>query len=42
MWDTGWRTTLSKDGDHYMKAAYRVGTSMDEGAMHTASAKKVK
>lgn len=40
-WTTGWTTRLRMDGDRYTKSAYRVGTSMDEGPTHTASAEKV-
>lgn len=40
-WTTGWTTKLSKDGDTYMKSAYRPGTTMTDAPTQTGSAEKI-
>ena len=40
-WTTGWTTKLSKDGDQYIKSAYRPLTPMEDGPTHTGPAEKV-
>src|SRR5690242_13605012 len=38
-WTTGWKTKITKEGDHYKKTAYKEGES---GAEDKAEAEKVK
>ena len=40
-WSTGWTTKISKDGDHYKKAAYRAGAPMKDGPTHTTGVEKI-
>ncbi len=40
-WSTGWTTKLSKDGDTYIKSAYRPGTQIEDGPTHKGPAEKV-
>ena len=40
-WTTGWTTKLSKNGDRYIKSAYRPGTPMENGPTHTGEAEKI-
>jgi len=38
-WTTGWKTKITKEGDHYKKTAYKEGES---GAEEKSEAEKVK
>ena len=40
-WSTGWTTKLSKDGDTYIKSAYRPGTPIEDGPTHKGPAEKI-
>jgi hypothetical protein len=39
-WKTGWTTRISREGDHYVKAAYKSGVSLSDKPTNTSSAVK--
>ena len=39
-WTTGWTTRIEKKGDHYVKTAFKPGTSMTDTPTNTSSAVK--
>jgi len=41
-WRTGWTTKITKDGDHYKKAAFRPDQPPDSPPANTSDAEKVK
>jgi len=41
-WKTGWMTKITKDGDHYKKAAFGKGQALDAPPANTSNAEKVK
>jgi hypothetical protein len=41
IWNTGWTTKISKDGDNYTKTAFKKGEAMDKPA-NSSAAEKVK
>ncbi|HEY8084962.1 MAG TPA: glycoside hydrolase family 43 C-terminal domain-containing protein [Methylophilaceae bacterium] len=41
-WTTGWTTIISKDGDHYSKAAFKPGAKLTDKPTNTSSAVKKK
>ena len=41
-WKTGWTTKITKDGDHYKKAAFGKGQPLDGPPANTSEAEKVK
>ena len=41
-WNTGWTTKITKDGDHYKKAAFGKGQPLDGPPANTSDAEKVK
>ena len=41
-WATGWTTKINKEGDHYVKAAYRKGQSLSAPPANTSDAQKAK
>ena len=41
-WDTQWVTVIVKQGDHYMKQAYKPGASLADPPADTSRAKKKK
>lgn len=40
-WDTGWTTKLSKDGNKYIKSAFKKGEPVDGKPTNTSIAEKV-
>ena len=41
-WKTGWTTKITKDGDHYKKAAFGKGQPLDGPPANSSDAEKVK
>ena len=41
-WKTGWTTKITKEGDHYKKAAFGKGQPADGPPANTSDAEKVK
>jgi hypothetical protein len=41
-WDTGWTTKISKEGDHYVKAAFKKGEPLNGKPTNTSEAEKAK
>jgi hypothetical protein len=41
-WNTGWTTKITKEGDRYIKAAYRKGQSLAATPTNTSEAEKAK
>jgi hypothetical protein len=41
-WKTGWTTKITKQGDQYVKAAYRKGQSLTAPPANTSDAEKAK
>jgi hypothetical protein len=41
-WKTAWTTKITKDGDHYKKAAFGKGQPLDGPPANTSDAEKVK
>lgn len=41
-WDTGWTTRIAKDGDKYVKTAFKPGASLSDTPTNTSEAKKKK
>ena len=39
-WKSGWTTKISKENDHYVKAAYRKGQSLSDPPANTSPAEK--
>ena len=39
-WNTGWTTRISKQGDKYVKTAFKPGTSVTDTPADTSEAKK--
>lgn len=39
-WNTGWTTRIVKHGNHYMKEAFKPGTSLTDKPTNTSGAKK--
>ncbi len=39
-WTTGWTTKITKEGDHYVKAAYTKGTPLDGPPTNKSDAQK--
>jgi hypothetical protein len=39
-WTTGWTTKITKEGDHYVKAAYKKGQSLDGPPTSKSDAQK--
>ena len=41
-WNTGWTTKISKEGDHYVKAAFKKGEPLNGKPTNTSEAEKAK
>ncbi len=41
-WNTGWTTKITKEGDRYIKTAYRKGQSLAASPANTSDAEKAK
>ncbi|MGB8275031.1 MAG: hypothetical protein WCF16_07140 [Alphaproteobacteria bacterium] len=41
-WNTGWKTKIAKEGDKYVKTAYKPGTSFSDPPANTSPAVKGK
>jgi hypothetical protein len=41
-WNTGWTTKITKDGNRYIKSAYRKGQSLSAAPANTSDAEKTK
>jgi hypothetical protein len=41
-WNTGWTTKITKQGDQYVKEAYRKGQSLTTAPTNTSDAEKAK
>jgi hypothetical protein len=39
-WITGWTTKITKQGDHYVKAAFKIGTPLDGPPTNKSDAQK--
>lgn len=39
-WKTGWTTRISKQGDHYLKTAFKPGLSLSDKPTNTSDAKR--
>jgi hypothetical protein len=39
-WASGWTTKIAKDGDHYVKSAFKKGASLDGPPTNTSDAMK--
>lgn len=39
-WNTGWTTRIAKQGDHYVKTAFKPGTALTDTPTDTSTAKK--
>ncbi|HEY8096467.1 MAG TPA: hypothetical protein VIE91_01305 [Methylophilaceae bacterium] len=39
-WNTGWTTRIAKDGDKYVKTAFKPGSSLTDTPSDTSEAKK--
>ena len=39
-WTTGWTTKIAKDGDHYVKTAFKKGDPLDGTPTNTSDAQK--
>jgi hypothetical protein len=39
-WSTGWTTKITKEGDHYVKSAFKKGAPLDGKPTNTSEAQK--